>query len=62
MSCTANLQMQLGPQLHETQYEWPQSNLGLGITVECPYCGGKIEIIGGWSHTAEFFESSPKII
>ncbi len=48
MSCTANLQMQLGPQLHVTQYEWPQPNFKLGITVECPYCGGKTEIIGGW--------------
>lgn len=48
MSCIANLQMQLGPQLHVTQYEWPQSSFELGIIVECPYCGGKTEIIGGW--------------
>jgi hypothetical protein len=48
MSCTANLQMQLGPQLHVTQYEWPESSFELGIIVECPYCGGKAEIIGGW--------------
>ena len=48
MLCTANLQMQLGPQLHVTQYEWPQSSFELRIIVECPYCGGKTEIIGGW--------------
>jgi len=50
MSCTINLQMQLGPQLHVTQYEWPQSKFELGITVECPYCGGKTEIIVGWGN------------
>ncbi|MCK4817111.1 hypothetical protein KA005_15180 [bacterium] len=40
--------MQLGPQLHVTSYEWPQSSFELRIVVECPYCGAKAEIIGGW--------------
>ncbi len=48
MSCTANLQMQLGPQLHATQYEWPQLNLELGIAVNCNYCGEKTERIERW--------------
>ncbi len=48
MICTTNLQLQLGPQLHLTRYEWPQTNLELEILVKCPYCGGKAEIIGGW--------------
>ena len=48
MICTAHLQMQLGPQLLSTRYEWPQEDLGLEITVECPYCGGETEVIGTW--------------
>lgn len=40
--------MQLGPQLLSTRYEWPQDDLGLEITVECPYCEGETEVIGTW--------------
>ena len=48
MTCTTYLQMQLGPQLLSTRYEWPQEDLGLKIAVECPYCGGETEVIGTW--------------
>ena len=48
MICTAHLQMQLGPQLLSTRYEWPQEELGLEIPVECPYCGGETEVISIW--------------
>ena len=42
MICTAHLQMQLGPQLFSTRYEWPQEDLGLEITVECLHCRGHL--------------------
>lgn len=48
MTCTANIQLQLGPQLHSTQYRWPQENLELDIPVKCPYCRGKTEAISTW--------------
>ena len=48
MVCTANIQLQLGPQLHSTRYEWPQEKLELDILVKCPYCKGKTEVIGTW--------------
>ncbi len=48
MTCTTHLQMQLGPQLLLTRYEWPQEDLGLKIAVECPYCGGEAEMTGTW--------------
>jgi transposase-like protein len=48
MICTANIQLQLGPQLHSTQYRWPHENLELDIPVKCPHCRGNTEAISTW--------------
>ena len=50
MACTANIQLQLGPQLHSSRYRWPQEKLELDIPVKCPYCRGKTEAIGTWGN------------
>jgi len=48
MACTANIQLQLGPQLHSSRYRWPQEKLELDIPAKCPYCRRKAEVVSTW--------------